>query len=89
MLWLAFKVSENYAIDMSGPRQIRRFSDGISFFELTFNLDLYHGDHNPQLNVMLMVMNFCLFEFNWYNVNHVEHEPFKPCKSCGGSGEES
>jgi hypothetical protein len=89
MLFLAFRTSKDYAIEFSCLRRIRDFSDGISFFEFDVNLDLWHGDHNPKFEMSLTVFNFCLFEFNWYNVNHVEHEPFEACPSCKGTGEKN
>jgi len=43
--------------------QIRSFKDGITFFELSKNLDLYKVEHNPRFRIMLIVLNFKIFEF--------------------------
>jgi len=68
------RLSKNYAIDWSFLRKIRNFSDGISFFEFNCNLDLYKSDHNPKINIHLMLINIMIFEFEIYNVNHVEEQ---------------
>lgn len=60
-------------MDLSGLHFIRSFLDGITFLEPKINLDLYRGDHNPKLEISLIVLNFKIFEINIYNVNHVEN----------------
>jgi hypothetical protein len=65
-----FKVSKKYAIDFGFLYKIRSFKDGISFLEFSNKLDLYKGDHNPKLQLSLIVLNFLIFELDFYNVNH-------------------
>jgi hypothetical protein len=66
------KLSKNYAIDFSCFHFVRSPRDGITFLEPKINLDLYKGDHNPKLEISLIVLNFKIFEINIYNVNHVK-----------------
>lgn len=72
MLNKSVRINKNYAIDFSALHLIRSFLDGISFLESKINLDLYKGDHNPKLEISLIVLNFKIFEIIIYNVNHVE-----------------
>ena len=68
---LSFKIFKNYALGLSGLHGLRSFRDGISFLEFICNLDLFAGDHNPHFRVMLVILNFKIFEFEIYNVNHI------------------
>ena len=71
MFWVSKKISKKYAIDVSCFHLIRNFKDGISFCQFSVNLDLYEADHNPQFKILLIILNFKLFEFEIYNINHV------------------
>ena len=68
---ISFMLSENYAFELSILHNIRAFKDGISFFELTCALDLYKADHNPKFSIMLVILNFKIFEIDIYNIHHV------------------
>lgn len=70
MICSSFRISNKYAFEFSAFHLIRKFKDGISFIEATANLDLYEGDHNPKFTVMLLLLNFKIFEINIYSVNH-------------------
>lgn len=61
------QVSKNRAIDFGFFYKIRKFKDGITFFEFVTNLDLYKGDHNPKFKICLVFINFIIFELNFYN----------------------
>jgi hypothetical protein len=74
MLIYSKKLTDSFAFEISLFHKLRNFSDGISFFEFTSNLDLYKGEHNPKFRLMLVVMNFKIFEIEIYNVNHVEND---------------
>jgi hypothetical protein len=74
MLLISFRITKNYFFEADILRKIRSFSDGISFLEFEFNVDFYRGDHNPKGRIMLVVLNFKVFEFEIYNINHVEEE---------------
>jgi len=65
------KLSKNFAWELGFLYKLRDFSDGIDFFDLKINYDRFKGDHNPQFGVCLVIMNFLIFQFEIYNVNHV------------------
>ena len=48
-----FKISKNFALDYLLLHQVRSFKDGITFFELKKNLDLYKSDHKPSFDFSL------------------------------------
>jgi hypothetical protein len=70
---------------------IRNFSDGITFFNLKTNLDLYKDDHSPSFQIELTIFNF--YSHLWiYQDNYVEKSPVevitpeeykKMCQSLG------
>jgi len=72
MLCMSKKISKNFAIEISGFHMIRAFSDGLSGIEFNITWDLYKADHNPKFQIMLVVLNFKIFEIEIYNVNHIE-----------------
>lgn len=63
-----------YSWSMDFLRWIRAGEDGITFFELSCVLDLFKADHNPRFAIMLVIVNLKIFEFEIYNINHVEDE---------------
>ena len=71
MIWFSFKLSRNYAIDISGFHCIRSFKDGITGIDFSINLDTYEGDHNPKCALSLIIFNFKLFEIEIYNIKHI------------------
>ena len=68
------KLTKRYAFELTLLNRTRRFADGITFFDLNVNLDLYKMSHNPKIIVSLTIFNVTLFEFSIYNVNHYESE---------------
>ena len=70
MIGFSLKLGRNFAIDLTGPRLIRRFSDGVTFFDLILSLDLYAADHKPSFDFSLIFLNLMLFELNIYNIHH-------------------
>ena len=69
-----FKISKNYAIDISLFTKIRQFADGIDFFELAKSIDWYKGDHKPSFRIGLIIFNIMIFELEAYNINHIKEE---------------
>ena len=61
-----------YAFEADFFRKIRKFEDGVTFFEFTFNWDRWEGSHNPHFQLMLTFLNLKVFELGIYNVNHVD-----------------
>jgi hypothetical protein len=74
MLLISLKITENYAFEADVLRKIRSFRDGISFLEFDCNADFYQGDHSPRSRIMLTIFNLKIFEFEIYNLNHVDEE---------------
>jgi hypothetical protein len=72
LLYGSFKINKNYACDWLLFWQFRKYSDGITFFELNINLDRYEGDHNPKFSIRFALLNCYIFQLEVYNVNHVE-----------------
>lgn len=69
-----WKLSENYALDVSVLDRVRAFSDGIDFVELTSSLHLYPEDHHPRLEFRFGLCNWCLLGIEVYNVHHLDEE---------------
>jgi hypothetical protein len=71
MFLFSHKITKKFALDFTAFHLLRSFKDGITFFEFDVNLDLYEQDHNPKFRIVLIALNFKLFEFEIYNINHV------------------
>jgi hypothetical protein len=69
---IGFKLTKNFAFELSGLYFFRKFSDGINWIEFLIDSDFYEGDHNPQFGIKLIILNFIIFDFRVYNVNHRE-----------------
>jgi len=66
MIWIAKDLTKDYAWELSAFHVYRSFSDGISFFEFNVNWDRFLHDHSPKFDVMLVILNCKVFEFNIY-----------------------
>ena len=66
MIWYGNDLNKTYAWEISGFHMFRTFKDGISFFEFNVNWDRYLSDHTPKLDIMLVILNYKIFEFNIY-----------------------
>lgn len=67
-----FDITKNYALDFGVLYQLRKFKDGLTFFEFIFNLNLYKADHNPQIRCALIILNFTIFDITLYNKRHYD-----------------
>ena len=65
------KVQLAYEIETFGGYQ--KFEDGVSLIEFKVSLDYYLGDHNPEFELSLRVLNCTIFEVTVYNTLHIEH----------------
>lgn len=74
MAWFCRKITKNFSWEVAALYKFRDFSDGISFFGITCDLDTYEGDHNPQFVFRIEMLNFILVEFGIYNIHHVFNE---------------
>jgi hypothetical protein len=70
MIGFSLNLGKNFAFDLTGPRLIRRFKDGVTFFDFLVSLDLYASDHKPSFDISLIFLNLMFFEINIYNVHH-------------------
>jgi hypothetical protein len=70
MLGFTIKLGKNFALDLTGPRLIRNFSDGITFCNFYIDLDLYKEDHKPSFEINFTFINIMIFQFEIYNVFH-------------------
>jgi hypothetical protein len=66
----SLRITEKFAIDITLLNKYREYKDGIDFFELICECDLFKGDHNPSFNFFLAILNISLIEINIYNINH-------------------
>ena len=53
--------------------KLRELKDGITFFELVVNMDLFDNadsvsQHNPKLTFRLIVLNYTIFEMVIYSI---------------------
>lgn len=51
---------------------IRSFKDGITFFNLKVNLDIYKSEHSPSLQIELTILN--LYNHIWLYQNNYEDD---------------
>ena len=66
-----------YGWEVSMFNKYREFRDGISFLESKINFDKYESDHTPRFDVLLVIMNFTIFELSVYNVYHMDHPDYE------------
>ncbi len=69
---VGFKINKRFAIDIGFFYKQRKFKDGISFFELNCNLDLYKDDHKPEFTLTLVLLNFIILDIDIYNMYHLK-----------------
>ena len=72
ILEIIFKKKIKMAIDNTGLYFCRSFKDGITFFEPCINIDFYRGNHKPSFKIQLIILNFMIFSFEYYNIYHEE-----------------
>lgn len=72
ILELIFRRNIKMAFDVAGLYFFRSFKDGITFFEPYINMDFYRGSHKPAFEIHLIILNFMVFSFEYYNIYHNE-----------------
>jgi len=70
--WFGY-VTDKYCWELSCFRNIRQYSDGVSFITFNIDWDRYEGDHKPSFQFYFGVINHTIIEFNIYNSDHM-HE---------------
>ena len=68
-LWWANKINKDYAYELGFFSMVKKFKNGIIFFNSDLDLS-YRGDHSPQFELRLIILNCMLIELSIYNVHH-------------------
>lgn len=68
------KLTKKFAMDIEYFYKYRKFKDGITFFELKCDLDLYKDDHKPEFTFCLILCNFIILDINVYNMYHLNQK---------------
>ena len=68
----SIKVSKNYALDFQVFQKVQEYKDGLTIMPLEIVWLRYEDDHNPQVRIGCFLFNYCIYEINVYNINHIE-----------------
>ncbi len=66
------KIGNDYGWEITLFHKLRKFSDGVTFFEAKINWNRYKGDHSPRFEVHIILLNITLIEANIYYLHHRE-----------------
>lgn len=66
MIHFCTKITKRYYFALTMFMKVRDYSDGIDFVEFETSLDLYEMEHNPKFVIRLMLINFTIFELEFY-----------------------
>jgi hypothetical protein len=72
MFW-CFSLNKNYGLEFDIFRWLGGFHGSITIFD--FNCDLCYQrkfDHCPKFQVLFVILNLKIFEFNIYNKHHID-----------------
>lgn len=79
-MWLLSKLCEiifrrkvELAKEICKFHKYRNYSDGIDLFDIHLRFNFYVQDHKPSLEFNMVLFNY-IFEFNLYNVLHVDKQ---------------
>jgi len=64
---LHFSISKKYYFEFAYLNKIRKFKDGITFFDFKINLDLYKCSHCPKFELQFEFFNCVIFSIWIYN----------------------
>lgn len=70
LLWFHGKINKNYGWELCAGHFYRSLEDGIDAFNFQFVWDRYLADHSPRLQIMLIILNYKIFEFSIYYLHH-------------------
>ena len=74
MITFSSIVSKKYAQELVLFNKTRKFKDGLTIFNCTFNWDRYLGDHSPQAELGLTLFNLEVFMFKIYYKSHRDRQ---------------
>jgi len=71
-IWFWGNLPMNMVFEVVLFHRLRKFADGITFFELIVNTDFFDNldnidQHNPKLSFRLIILNLTIFEIVVYN----------------------
>lgn len=69
ILWSG-KINDDYGWEFCALHPYRSFDDGLDAFNFQFIWDRYLADHSPRLQIMLIILNYKIFEFGIYYLHH-------------------
>jgi len=78
-----FSLSKNYALEIDLFRWMKPFGS-VSIF--IFNCDLHYKknfDHCPKFEIILIIMQLKIIEFNIYNKNHLTNKQYEEEHAVG------
>lgn len=67
------KIGPDYGWELDLLRKYREWCDGFTLLSFVCEFDRYMCDHKPSFVTMLVLFNIKVFEFNIYNIWHVDH----------------
>lgn len=70
MISLSIKLSKKFSLDLTLIHKVRSLKDGLTLLEFVIGGDWYKGDHNPKIDIHLILLNVTMVELNIYNINH-------------------
>jgi hypothetical protein len=73
IFWWSGKINKDYGWEFCGGHFYRCLEDGLDVFNFQFIWDRYLTDHSPRLQVMLVILNYKIFEFNIYYLHHRDY----------------
>lgn len=66
------KITKNYYLEFTFFSKWRSFSGGLMLIDLNIDFDCRKFDHCPTFRIHFFMLNFKIFEFEIYNINHQE-----------------
>jgi len=70
IIWWSGKINKDYGWEFCAGHFYRSLEDGLSVFDFQFIWDRYLADHSPRLQIMLVILNYKIFEFSIYYLHH-------------------
>jgi hypothetical protein len=70
MIWVRNKVNKSYNWELVLFNKVRKFDDGITFFNINIDWDRYLEDHSPSFLFELTILNINIIEFNIFYKYH-------------------
>ena len=69
---ISFFITKSYVFSLIFLGLTRSFYDGITFFNINMNIDLFKADHNPKFILQITFFNMNIISIEIYNINHID-----------------